>query len=78
MNILKMHAWLWNDKVKVQVPLEGLIHGVLPIAFQKDCASHMIQECQSYHILTSTNNHLKNLSRWLSFNLHLFDEIIIF
>ena len=78
MNILKMHSWLWNNKVKVQVPLEGLIHGVLPIAFQKDCASHLILECQSYHILTSTSNHLQNLSQWLSFNLHLFDEIIIF
>lgn len=35
MNILKMHAWLWNNKVKVQVPLEGLIHGVLPICFSE-------------------------------------------
>lgn len=78
MNILKMHAWLWNNKVKVQVPLEGLIHGVLQICFSEKTASHLILECQSYHILTSTSNHLQNLSQWLSFNLHLFHEIIIF
>lgn len=35
MNILKMHAWLWNDKVKVKVHFEDLIHSILPVAFQK-------------------------------------------
>lgn len=30
------------------------------------------------HVLRSTSNRLKHLCKWLSFNLHLFDEIIIF
>lgn len=67
LNIFKMHAWLWNDKVKVQVHFEGLIDSILPIAFQKGCILHfheqlIMLECQSYHILTSTSNHLKTLA----------------
>lgn len=35
LNIFKMHAWLQDDKVKVQAHFEGLIDSILPIAFQK-------------------------------------------
>lgn len=83
MNILKMHAWLWNDKVQIKVHFEDLIHSTVPVAFQKGCPLCFHQqlimlECQSYHVFRSTSNHLKYLCQWLSFNLHLFDEIIFF
>lgn len=49
MNIRKMHAWLWNDKVKVKVHFEDLIHSILPVAFQKGFHQQLIMlECQSY------------------------------
>lgn len=42
MNIRKMHAWLWNDKIKVKVHFEDLIHSILPVAFQKGFHQQLI------------------------------------
>lgn len=83
LNILKLHARLWNDKVRVQVHFEVLIHSIWSIAFQEGCPLFFHQqlimpECQSHHILRSTTNHLKNLCQWLSFNMHPFDELLSF
>lgn len=75
MTILEMHAWLWNDKVKVKVHSEDLIHSIVPVAFQKGCPLCFTSSCQSYHVLGSTSNYLKHLCQQLSFNVHLFDEI---
>lgn len=35
MDILKMHGCLWNDKVKLQVHFEHLIHSILIVSLQK-------------------------------------------